>query len=650
MAGVFAQQSTRFTLAKNNPGAYTGKQPANAATNFLNSQNAGPANRGNGATFASENFGSGTRTSLPTGWTTSNTTSSPVKWHWTNTAATGAFSIAALNSTTAANGWMIFDSDSAGAQTGYTPPLRAYLVSPSYNCTGHANVQLSFEQYFRKFQDSCAVDVSNDGGITWKHYPISANSALASTSYLPTNPYTSRINISAAAGNKPNVKIRFDYVTSSVDGSYNWMVDDLALSDMDAVDVGIHNSAMLFLSPEPTFTDLGVFSQMPATLVDSLFPFTFLTNYGVNNQTNLPVNVNIYRGGTSVYNTSITYPSLPATAEDSFVQQTATAPAYLPLTIGSYNAVFSINPAGDTHPADNVDTFSFATTDTVFSTSRTTITGFQYIHRPSTASGGEKYFYYGSRFDIPVGKSDTATSVSISFNSRTIPGAVVKAQIYKLDLTGSTWVLVNETFTKTLTAADISTPTNAVLTGISIDAPRTSPAILNEGLYAVVVQAINVKDTATVAVNTTTTLFESPGLVGYLGQSSDASADGVTPFADGVSLATGLSSPARITLNFGRYKSLGISNTPGSTTVSQIYPNPANTTVSVRLTTKSTAKASLFISNAIGQILATQQTEALPAGNAATATFNTAALANGIYFLTIAAGEDRIVRKFVVAH
>lgn len=644
MAGVHAQQNTKILPVKGAVNVFnSSRRVSDISADTRTYRATGPSYRGTATPFITENFSSGSSAGLPTGWSAYNSTTSPVKWHWTNVRASGAYSIPAINSTTASNGWMIFDSDSAGASAGYAPPLRAFLQSSAYSCTGHPTVELTFQQYFRRFQDTCAVDVSNDGGLTWVHYPLNVNNNLAGTTYLPTNPHTARVNITATAGNQANVRIRFNYVTTSADGSYNWMVDDMGLADMEAVDLGLTKSGMLYASPEQTYNQLSAFSEMPAQLVDSVFPFSFINNFGVNGGTNVPVVATITRSGASVYNTTITYPSLPSGSEDSLVQLISGA-GFFPGTVGNYTSLFSVNQPGDAVVNNNTDTFRFAVTDTVFSTSRSIVSGSSFLHRPATDPLGEEYNYYGSRFDIPVGKSDTLTSISASFNSRTTPGVAVKASIYKLDMSITSWEYLTETPIKTLTVADISRPDSARLTNFLIDATPGNPLILGEGVYAAVVQAVDVADTATVLVNTTNALFDETNLTSFYGQSSDASADGIKPFADGVQIATGLANPARMTLNFGRMRSLGISNNIPNVTVSQIYPNPADASVTVRLTANTAVKGTVSLSNAVGQVMATTEI------SQQAATINTAALPNGMYFVTIAAGDNRVVRKVIISH
>ena len=83
--------------------------------------------------FYTETFGSGTNTTLPTGWTATAGTGLSATWRWIKTASSTGFSIGALNSTTKADGWMIYNSDSIGDLHPNVLPLTGSLISPSIN-------------------------------------------------------------------------------------------------------------------------------------------------------------------------------------------------------------------------------------------------------------------------------------------------------------------------------------------------------------------------------------------------------------------------------------------------------------------------------------------------------------------------------------
>jgi hypothetical protein len=52
----------------------------------------------------------------------------------------------------------------------------------------------------------------------------------------------------------------------------------------------------------------------------------------------------------------------------------------------------------------------------------------------------------------------------------------------------------------------------------------------------------------------------------------------------------------------------------------------------------------------LGQVIATQNMGAMNAGQKTTATFNTSALAAGVYLYTVEADGQRVTNRFTVAH
>src|SRR6188768_3630065 len=97
-----------------------------------------------GQTFFTEDFASG----IPLGWTNVENSGNNILWRVTTTGASnGNVSVdTVLNNagTTAANGYLIIDSDSAGQSL----IQDAVLTTTAINCSAHGSVHLTFNQYF----------------------------------------------------------------------------------------------------------------------------------------------------------------------------------------------------------------------------------------------------------------------------------------------------------------------------------------------------------------------------------------------------------------------------------------------------------------------------------------------------------------------
>lgn len=588
--------------------------------------------------FYSETFDSG----IPAGWTVSGNPGGG-GWKWTASASTSTYSLGTIASTSASNGWMIYDSDSIGSAFPTTTPLEGYLTSPTINCAAHSSVRLQFQEKYRKFNDSTFVDVSNDNGSTWTRYSIKVNNEL-STNGSTNNPEVVAMNISAVAAGMPNVKIRFYYKGTTLGGSYSWLLDDVELSELAPVDVEIARTGVL--------SSAGGFAAIPLQLLTApLDLYAILNNNGATAQNSLNVNVKVYDGSTMVFEKDLPAGPLPIAASDSLVAFTG-ADAFAVTDTGFYTAAFSLDATGDDMPADNKDTTFFNITNDLYSQNAGQLMGGYYIHRPSTTPAGEGSNVVGTRFIIPAGATDTITSIRASFANGTTSGVTVNAQIYRFDESALAWTIVTDMKPKTLTAADISTSSALKYIMFEPDyaANGVESYILDGGsagsTYAAVVQAVGVTATQTVTINAS----EVPSIdfepnVGVLDTSMN---DGGINFGIG-GLPFGLPAAPLVQLVFGNTSTVGIASVNNAVAVGNAYPNPANTAVYIPVETKQGGTVTVSITNAVGQMVATQNLGHVAAGQKATAKFNTSALANGVYFYTVEANGQRLTQRFAVS-
>jgi hypothetical protein len=77
------------------------------------------------------------------------------------------------------------------------------------------------------------------------------------------------------------------------------------------------------------------------------------------------------------------------------------------------------------------------------------------------------------------------------------------------------------------------------------------------------------------------------------------------------------------------------------------YPNPANNELNIPVTLMNAADVHVSLTNAMGQVVASQTVKNITSGKAV---FNTASLCSGIYFYTVEAGGERKTGRVTVAH
>lgn len=167
----------------------------------------------------------------PAHWTFGTLDSTAHNWVIGSAIPGGVYPMPAISSTSAANGYALFDSGlPCGPDNGYVA-----IASP-IDLGAEAHVQLQFEQFYRKFQGHTYVDVSNDGS-TWT--PFEVNVQLNVGQYT-ANAELFRLDISSVAALQDSVWFRFRYVGNC---DYAWMVDDVALVQQPAHELQLVTAA-----------------------------------------------------------------------------------------------------------------------------------------------------------------------------------------------------------------------------------------------------------------------------------------------------------------------------------------------------------------------------------------------------------------------
>lgn len=155
----------------------------------------------------------------------------------------GSFAIPAITSTSAVNGFALFDSDKDCSGNQITNLTTKFPI----NLDTQSAVLLRFEQYYRRFFDSTFVFVSTDS-INWTKFSV--NTSLVNNDFsgldVNQNPNIQELNISTAAANEDSVWIRFQfYSPSSINAQagcgYAWMIDDVSIVTPAAFDAELTN-------------------------------------------------------------------------------------------------------------------------------------------------------------------------------------------------------------------------------------------------------------------------------------------------------------------------------------------------------------------------------------------------------------------------
>jgi hypothetical protein len=244
----------------------------------------------------------------------------------------------AIESTTAANGFALFDSDYGYTSTGGAQDMKL-TWDTIMDFTGFPNVTLEFQSYHRKFHDSTYVEFKVDGGA-WQEYALEVHYDLG-VGDNSDNPVTYVFNVSSIVGGHAAVEIRFRYIG---EWDYAWMVDDFRMVET------FSNEMVLGQSYMSTPNEGEDYYKIPASQVS--YPGAtfgaYAENQGAVNQ-NVQLSV-VQNGGTPALGTSV---AIPVFETDSISMDT---PVMLAAGTNTFVVKTEIGVA-DQNPANNVAQF-----------------------------------------------------------------------------------------------------------------------------------------------------------------------------------------------------------------------------------------------------------------------------------------------------
>jgi hypothetical protein len=273
-----------------------------------------------------------------------------------NAIPSGLYLIDPIESSTAANGFALFDSDllCGGNQ------VANLTLANGIDCSAQTEVLLSFEQQYRRFFDSTFVFVSNDDGANWTKFSV--NTDLGNNDFCDGAPSgLAQIYITPVAAGQSNVKIRFQfYSPSSLNAlagcAYSWMIDDVKFSTPLQNNVTVDRVYAANINAD---YDMGL---IPLSQADTVQSTVLVSNNGSVEQ-DVVLNYSIKRNGTEVNSGST-----PALNIAGFSSEAIDIVSnYVPDQIGNYTIdVTAAISTTDEDPADNIGSNGFEMTDNLY--------------------------------------------------------------------------------------------------------------------------------------------------------------------------------------------------------------------------------------------------------------------------------------------
>ena len=398
----------------------------------------------------SEDFANG----FPQGWVTysDNTQggAATCKWKWSTVGSWGYYQgtqglsgATAMNSTTAANGFLISDTDSANHHTYGQPSgttyqyIDSYFITDAIDLSNYPAVSLEFEHNFRYNNWGNAafippsVWISNDS-TTWTQFIVNNN---VNNNAGSADPEYVSLNIGAIAGGQSTVYIKVGWTSRC----YFWMLDDMKIIETPPNAIQMQNETFGgWLLGNPTTTgDLGMpytFNPMKQVKSNPYRLEAQILNKGSNTQTNTKLNVSINGAGTTWSGSSA-----PASLAPNDTITVATQNTFTPTSLGPHIVDFWVS-------TDLIPFMSTSLTDTA---GRTTIVTDTVYGRDYDWNGdGANLSTNGYELQnsmcgqvlvnaFEIYAVDTVTSISFFVGSNSQAGGNLKAVLYDYDNTAT---------------------------------------------------------------------------------------------------------------------------------------------------------------------------------------------------------------------
>lgn len=533
--------------------------------------------------------------------------------HWTigTDEPQGPFSstYGAIESTSAANGFALFDSDflCGGSQHAWVQ------TATPIDLSSYPGAVLQFEQYFTRFRGDCFVDVSING-TDWTEFEVNADVAVnASTA----NPELTQIDISSVVANQATVWIRFRYFsTVAVHGAgsgcdYAWMVDDVAVIELQPYELVMNYGVI-------SHTGAGEeYGRVPSDQLNPQMNFgAEVHNFGSEDQTGLSVHVLVTdAGSTIIFEQSFGLGDLAA-GQLANLDELVTLPA---MADGVYDVSFTVtsNETGlESDPANNSTQRQFAIDGDVYALDgidvydSNVLTGMGSTSFAGAADGLEIMTYYELAAPATVYGVSAELANGTEVNSAVIVSLHDTAQVFNNNL--NTPIAQSDVIS--VTAADLAA--GRVL-GLFL------PAVdLAAGGYYASVRLLSGANEFDIFVLDDITVPQ-PGGGSLIYDPSDQTV-----------YANGNASAVRLQLN----PTVGV-NDLGSLEGVSMYPNP--TSGLLRINSPHAGQHMVEVRSALGEVIMSTRFSQ-------TVTMDLTALAKGVYMVQVSHGSGSWVQRVAV--
>ena len=533
----------------------------------------------------------------PSEWSFTDNATSGDNWVIGTGAPSGSFAIAAIASTTAADGFALFDSDllCSGNQN-----ADVYFNTP-IDLTGQLAVAVEFESFYRAYVGNCYVIASTDG-VTWTEVQVHSGLAVNAST---TNSEITTANVSSIVGGSSTAYFGFRYIGGC---DYAWMVDDVSIVTLPDNDVALTTGWHADIVTDYEY------SMTPLTQVREMRAGVIVENQGGLTQT-VDVTCDVSDGSSTVATMTTSVISVPGVVDTVWFNT-----GFTPSANGTYTPTFSI-------PADMV------TTNDVFTASGLEVNNNLMAHDygttgtfgfnpaaadPSNANSSHSWgnIYYPEVDQMIYG-------IDINFATGTTADLYVLARVQEMDASGS--IQDPLTYNNETDHTVVSSEIGSSITTITFP----SPSLLEAG-KGYLIDVLKVDGTT------------GPEAMYFGGtdasqEDDDFSTVGYGPFgaANAINYFSGWDFAPYIRANFDASLDVTVNTLEGVA----VFPNPSQGEITI--TNNNGDANAIEITNLAGQVVYTVSVSAAT-------TVDLGSFGSGVYLVKVSNGIGSLVERVVI--
>ena len=384
--------------------------------------------------------------SMPEGWIQNDYTEYGHQWVWRagTDSIRGWFTYEKghIYSETPDDGFWVFPIDEYNYRDGVRTLYDCnsdFQMAP-VDCSGRPSVIFRMNQHFRYCCSGSGIVsmyVSNDQGVHWAEFSMKFGATVNNFGPRPRV----EVNISEVAAGMPDVWIKFVF---SGHRHYFWAIDDISLSEGFVNEIQLEDAWQYFNdndnNDDDGFIYMTPFSQLGTNGFGS---YTFkgaVLNFGMDDAYSANVNVEVFKNGASVYNSTSESRTIWPIDRDTFLIDEP----FMPDEIGDYRIVMTAGmEQEDGAPANNVYEDSFYITDSIYS-----VGDWDNEEHASTAGNGNNDGdQVGVVYDI--NQETEANSISVLITQRqknprasTQPGMFFQYWLWRYDIESQSYIEV----------------------------------------------------------------------------------------------------------------------------------------------------------------------------------------------------------------